>query len=204
VQTRTGERIEIRIFSRRSEYDCAAAIAHESGQSFDRSAGGQRIYEGDARALSVSRYSVIDGKVAKQCFWSNSKCRATGYDFRARSSLPKRVQNASRFRRVVTQRDRIAVVDVPDGNANDVGPELRRGAPCGRNCVGCEAQIEEPDAMPSAIERRRNAREPVRHHRIGLSLAIGAHEQNPRSASFLLLSHTLHILDYTARASLSR
>ena len=98
--------------------------------------------------------------------------------------LPKRVQDGPCFGSVMTQRDCIAVVDVPDRNPNDVGLELRSGATRGSDRVGREAQIEEPDPMSRSVERRSNASETVRHHRVRLSLAIGAHEKNPRAASF--------------------
>src|SRR2546423_6747975 len=192
METRPGQRVEIRIFSGRSEHHCTVAIAHESGQSFDRSARGQRIYECDASALPVTCDSVINGEIAKQCLWSNSKRRASGDDLRAGSSLPKRPQNASRFGCVVTQRDCITVVDVPDRNAYDIGPESGRGRPCGRNCVGREAQIKKSDVVSCAFERRSDASETVWNHRIWLALAIFAHELNPRPPSLASLSPALH------------
>jgi hypothetical protein len=49
--------------------------------------------------------------------------------------------------------DRIAVVDVPDRGANDVGLEFGGRTPGGFDRVGREAQIQKADVMPGGIER---------------------------------------------------
>jgi hypothetical protein len=113
------------------------------------------------------------------------------------------MQNAPRFGRVMTQGYCVTVVDVPDRHAYDVGLELRRRSSRRDNRVGGEAQIEKSDPVSRAIERRGNASETVGHHRIRLSLAIGAHEQDARSATFGSFSD-VHISQYTACAGVSR
>jgi hypothetical protein len=76
--------------------------------------------------------------------------------------------------------DGIAVVDVSDGHADDIWPERASFIAGARNAVPREAKVEESHAMPGFFERGSNARQPVGHDRVGLSLAIGTHEQDSR------------------------
>jgi hypothetical protein len=77
--------------------------------------------------------------------------------------------------------NRVAVVDVADGDADDVRSESESGFAGSLYRMPGEAEIEESHLVPGRIERGRNACQTVGHHRIRLSLAIRAHEEHPRS-----------------------
>ena len=79
------------------------------------------------------------------------------------------------------QRDRVAVVDVADGDADDVRAKVAGDGLCARDRVARETKIEEPDIVTGGVEGRGHACQAVRDHRVRLALPIGADEKHPRS-----------------------
>ena len=153
VKRGSGEGIEIRVFAGRCEHHGSVAFTHQSRQCFDRISRCQSVDEGDARALAISRHGIIHPEIAKERFGGDSKRRAAGDDSRIRRRVAQRVQHAPRFGSVVAERDCIAVVDVPNGHADDVGSEAARGLTSRRDGISGKAEIQETDPMPGCIQR---------------------------------------------------
>ena len=182
IELCTRKRVEIRVFPGRREHDGSIALPDESGQRVDRIAGRERVDQGDAGALAVARDRVIDAEISKQRFWRDSECRTTRDDFRPGRRAAKAVQDVARFRGVVSERDRIAVIDVPNRNSDDVWSKRQSSIARRPDRILREAQIDESHVVPRSVECRRDACQPVGHNGIRLALAIGTHEQHPHSA----------------------
>jgi hypothetical protein len=62
------------------------------------------------------------------------------------------MEDSARFGRVVAEGDRIAVVDVPNGHADDVGSKVASGIARGRDGISRETEIEEANVVPGRIQ----------------------------------------------------
>src|SRR5947209_127368 len=81
----------------------------------------------------------------------------------------------------MTKRDCVAVVDVPNRDANHVGLEPASGVACDRYRIPGKTKIQKLDGVSRCIERGCHTCEPVWYDRVGLALAIGAHQQHSRA-----------------------
>src|SRR5687767_2968977 len=118
--------IEVRFLAGRSESDASVLVTHQAGKRLDRRSRRHCIDERDTRALAVAGNRVIDAEIAEERFRSDSKGCSARDDLCARRRAPQALKNVARLRRVVPERDRIAVVDVSHRDADDVRIE----APC--------------------------------------------------------------------------
>ena len=121
---------------------------------------------------------MLDAQLIAQRFGRDTECRAAGDHLCARRACSERRQKRRGRRRVVLQRDEIAVVDVSHGEPDDIRVERLRGF--ARLCVRIarEAEVEHAHIVARVIERGGDARHAVGHHWHGLALAIRADEQH--------------------------
>jgi hypothetical protein len=118
--------------------------------------------------------------------------RAAGDDFRFGHRGAQCAQDVARLRGVMAERDGVAVVDVAHRDADHIGSKGARGFARGRHRIAGETKIQEQHLISGCLERRCHTRQAVWHDRIWLALAIGAHQQHPRSTFATALSHCAH------------
>src|SRR5207245_283614 len=150
------------LFSRGREDDAVSAGPHDSRNCVPRRSVENSANQLDSRALPVAGDCEINIQIAEQGFGSDAERRATRDDFRSRSSGAKRSENLPGFRRVVPQRDGVAVVNVAYRDPDYVGVEPARGLGRGSGWITPEAEVEESHAVAGLFQGGRDACEPVR------------------------------------------
>ena len=112
------------------------------------------------------------------------------------------MEDSARFGSVVTERYRVAVVDVPNGHADDVRSEAP-GCLTGNGAgISRKTKIEKTDTVSGRIQRGRDAGEAVGYNRIRLPLAIRANEKHACPAiatDHTSALHDLHLPDCSRR-----
>jgi hypothetical protein len=135
--------------------------------------------ESDAGPLAITCYRVIDTEVAEKRFRGNSERRTARDYLRIWRGLAKCLQHYARLRRVVAERDRVAVIDIANRNADDVWTKSPRNVARATDRIPRKAKIEEAYIVSGCVERRRDTCQTIGNDGIWLALTIGADKQHP-------------------------
>ena len=84
IQAWRRQRVQICVFTWRSENHSAVSVPDEARHRLDRFTRNERRDQRDARSLSVTCHGVIHGEITEQSFWRHSESGAARHDFRLR------------------------------------------------------------------------------------------------------------------------
>jgi hypothetical protein len=79
----------------------------------------------------------------------------------------------------VAERDRVAVIDIANRNADDVWTKSPRNVARATDRIPRKAKIEEAYIVSGCVERRRDTCQTIGNDGIWLALTIGADKQHP-------------------------
>ena len=177
------ERIERAVAAGRGEHAPAVHAPHHARDRARRAPGGELRDERGCRPLAIARHSVLDPSSSLRASGATPNAAPPAITCEAGALSRSRGEQRCRSRRVVLQRNEIAVVNVAHRQADHVGAKFLRGLARRAVRIAREAEVEHAHIVARVIEGGGDARHAVRNHGHGLALPIRAHEQHPRACA---------------------